>query len=74
MGDELELSNVLALSKLDGRYWSKVKDLAPFMSEYALIKYRVLVERFHALAMKLSALCLIWWMNLEIVMHWKFKR
>ncbi|GAB2234523.1 hypothetical protein Drorol1_Dr00003778 [Drosera rotundifolia] len=44
MGDELELSNVLALSKLDGRYWSKVKDLAPFMSVYALIKYRVLVE------------------------------
>ncbi|KAL8139028.1 hypothetical protein V2J09_005029 [Rumex salicifolius] len=39
-----ELSSLTALSPLDGRYWSKVKDLAPFMSEYGLIRYRVLVE------------------------------
>lgn len=41
---DLELSSLAALSPLDGRYWSKVKDLAPFMSEFGLIKYRVLVE------------------------------
>lgn len=41
---ELEYSILTALSPLDGRYWGKVKDLAPFMSEYALIYYRVLVE------------------------------
>ncbi|KNA20703.1 hypothetical protein SOVF_049920 [Spinacia oleracea] len=39
-----ELSSLTALSPLDGRYWNKVKELAPFMSEYGLIRYRVLVE------------------------------
>ena len=39
-----ELSSLTALSPLDGRYWGKVKELAPFMSEYGLIYYRVLVE------------------------------
>ncbi|GFP97962.1 adenylosuccinate lyase [Phtheirospermum japonicum] len=32
------------LCPLDGRYWDKVKDLSPFLSEFGLIKYRVLVE------------------------------
>ncbi|KAJ1426411.1 L-Aspartase-like, partial [Sesbania bispinosa] len=41
---DLELSSLTALSPLDGRYWGKVKDLAPFMSEYGLIYYRVFVE------------------------------
>ncbi|KAK2637315.1 hypothetical protein Ddye_032107 [Dipteronia dyeriana] len=41
---EYELSSLTALSPLDGRYWGKVKDLAPYMSEYGLIYYRVLVE------------------------------
>ncbi|XP_057811366.1 uncharacterized protein LOC131025582 [Salvia miltiorrhiza] len=41
---DLELSSLAALCPLDGRYWSKVKDLAPFMSEFGLIKYRVIVE------------------------------
>ncbi|XP_022995458.1 uncharacterized protein LOC111490986 [Cucurbita maxima] len=39
-----ELSSLVALSPLDGRYWGKVKDLAPYLSEYGLIFYRVLVE------------------------------
>ncbi|KAH9603673.1 hypothetical protein KSS87_009249 [Heliosperma pusillum] len=47
-GDEdvrvFELSSLTALSPLDGRYWNKVKDLAPFMSEYGLIRFRVIVE------------------------------
>lgn len=33
-----------ALSPLDGRYQKKLSPLSPFFSEYALIKYRVLVE------------------------------
>jgi len=33
-----------AISPLDGRYQSKTKLLAPFFSEYALIKHRVIVE------------------------------
>ncbi|KAM7491952.1 hypothetical protein LguiA_034873 [Lonicera macranthoides] len=41
---ELELSSLTALSPLDGRYRSKVKDMAPYMSEYGLIYFRVLVE------------------------------
>ncbi|KAJ7982022.1 Adenylosuccinate lyase [Quillaja saponaria] len=41
---EFELSNLMALSPLDGRYWDKVKDLSLLMSEYGLIYFRVLVE------------------------------
>lgn len=41
---EVELSTLTALSPLDGRYWGKVKGLAPYMSEYGLIYFRVLVE------------------------------
>ena len=41
-----ELSSLVALSPLDGRYWGKVKDLAPYLSEYGLIFFRVLVEVF----------------------------
>lgn len=38
------MSNILALSPLDGRYLDKVKSLAPIVSEFGLIKYRVKVE------------------------------
>ncbi|CAH9138876.1 unnamed protein product [Cuscuta epithymum] len=41
---DLALSSLAALCPLDGRYWDKVKDLVPFMSEYGLIRFRVLVE------------------------------
>lgn len=41
---DFELSNLTALSPLDGRYWGKVKDLSPYLSEYGLIYFRVLVE------------------------------
>lgn len=33
-----------AISPIDGRYAAKTKDLAAYFSEFALIKYRVLVE------------------------------
>ena len=38
------LSELSAISPIDGRYRSKVQVLAPYFSEYALFKYRVWVE------------------------------
>uniref|UniRef100_A0A6B2L3N4 Adenylosuccinate lyase n=1 Tax=Arcella intermedia TaxID=1963864 RepID=A0A6B2L3N4_9EUKA len=35
---------MLAISPIDGRYWSKVSELSDYFSEYALFRYRVLVE------------------------------
>jgi len=40
----MELTALTALSPLDGRYGSKTAALREFFSEYALIKYRVIVE------------------------------
>jgi|TARA_B110000444_G_scaffold61533_1_gene57544 adenylosuccinate lyase len=37
-------NSLLAISPLDGRYRSKCEDLAPYFSEFALMRYRVLVE------------------------------
>lgn len=40
----MTLTSLNALSPLDGRYRNKTEPLSEFFSEYALIKYRVLVE------------------------------
>jgi adenylosuccinate lyase len=40
----MDLNALTAISPLDGRYRNKTDELAPFFSEYGLIKYRVLVE------------------------------
>ncbi|MEM9243210.1 MAG: adenylosuccinate lyase [Pseudomonadota bacterium] len=40
----MELSNLTAISPIDGRYGSKTECLRPLFSEYALIKYRLFVE------------------------------
>jgi len=40
----MQLSALTAISPIDGRYRSKVEELAPFFSEFGLIKYRVMVE------------------------------
>ena len=40
----MSLSSLNAISPIDGRYRNKVNELAPYFSEEALIKYRVLVE------------------------------
>lgn len=39
-----QLTQLTAISPIDGRYRSKTEELAPYFSEHALIKYRVLVE------------------------------
>ena len=40
----MDLNILSAVSPIDGRYRSKTECLAPFFSEYALIKYRIRVE------------------------------
>ncbi|AIT62967.1 adenylosuccinate lyase [Coxiella burnetii] len=40
----MKLSPLTALSPLDGRYQNKVEALRPILSEYGLIRYRVIVE------------------------------
>lgn len=48
----MHLSPLTALSPLDGRYRSKVADLAPYLSEYGLIRYRLLVEVEYLMALQ----------------------
>lgn len=40
----MDLNQLTAISPIDGRYRKQLKHLAEFYSEYALIRYRVLVE------------------------------
>ena len=40
----MKLNTLNAISPIDGRYHSKTLSYSNFFSEYALIKYRVLVE------------------------------
>jgi adenylosuccinate lyase len=40
----MELNSLTAISPVDGRYRRQVQHLADYFSEYALMKYRVLVE------------------------------
>lgn len=40
----MELNNLTAISPIDGRYRHKTGDLDGYFSEYALIKYRLMVE------------------------------
>lgn len=47
----MELTALTAISPIDGRYRSKTADLAPYLSEFGLIKYRVHVEIEYLIAM-----------------------
>lgn len=40
----MELTALSAISPIDGRYRAQLSSLAPYFSEYGLIRYRVLVE------------------------------
>lgn len=40
----MDLNALSAISPIDGRYRSKVEELAPFFSEFGLIRYRVRIE------------------------------
>ena len=40
----MKLTELSAISPVDGRYRTKVNELAPFFSEFGLIRYRVFIE------------------------------
>ena len=40
----MELNSLTAISAIDGRYRRQVQNLDEYFSEFALIKYRVLIE------------------------------
>ncbi len=40
----MKISELSAISPIDGRYRTKVEELAPFFSEFGLIRYRIFVE------------------------------
>lgn len=44
MSNSMSLTSLTAISPVDGRYRAKVSELAPYFSEFGLIKYRVHVE------------------------------
>ena len=45
------LNSLTAISPIDGRYHAKTSELRPYFSEYALIKYRVIVEIKYLMAL-----------------------
>ncbi|MDX1651860.1 MAG: adenylosuccinate lyase [Brumimicrobium sp.] len=47
----MKLNSLTAISPIDGRYRRKVSELAPFFSEFGLIRYRVLVEVEYLIAL-----------------------
>ena len=40
----MDLNGLTAISPIDGRYWDKTVNLSVYFSEFALFKYRILVE------------------------------
>lgn len=40
----MNLTNLTAVSPVDGRYRGKINELAPYFSEFGLIRYRLMVE------------------------------
>ncbi|MFT7345254.1 MAG: adenylosuccinate lyase [Lentimonas sp.] len=47
----MQLNSLTAISPIDGRYHGKTSELGQYFSEYALIKYRVIVEVKYFLAL-----------------------
>jgi len=47
----MKINSLTAISPIDGRYRSKVESLAPYFSEYGLIKYRVQIEIEYLIAL-----------------------
>jgi adenylosuccinate lyase len=52
----MPLNTLTAISPIDGRYHSKADELAPYFSEYGLMKYRVRVEIEYFIALSEAAL------------------
>lgn len=47
----MQLTSLNAISPIDGRYRSKTQELAPHLSEFGLIKYRVMIEVEYLIAL-----------------------
>lgn len=52
----MTLSPLTAVTPIDGRYYNSTKDLSNYFSEFALIKYRVLVEVEYFIALSQSGI------------------
>lgn len=52
----MTLSPLTAITPIDGRYYNSTKDLSNYFSEFALIKYRVLVEVEYFIALSESGI------------------
>lgn len=52
----MTLSPLTAVTPIDGRYYNNTKDLSNYFSEFALIKYRVLVEVEYFIALSQSGI------------------
>ncbi|WP_185216092.1 adenylosuccinate lyase [Sphingobacterium mizutaii] len=52
----MTLSPLTAITPIDGRYYNTTKDLSNYFSEFALIKYRVLVEVEYFIALSESGI------------------
>lgn len=50
----MKINSLTAISPIDGRYRSKVEKLAPYFSEFGLIKYRVQIEIEYLIALAQS--------------------
>ena len=51
MREQLELTELTAISPLDGRYRERVAELAPYVSEYNLIRTRIEIEAKYLIAL-----------------------
>src|SRR5215510_5622348 len=65
----MELSTLTAISPIDGRYHSQVEHLDDYFSEFALIKYRVLVEIEYLLFLADKKFCNISVANRKKLQH-----
>jgi len=54
--NKMTLSPLTAITPIDGRYYNTTKDLSNYFSEFALIKYRVLVEVEYFIALSESGI------------------
>jgi adenylosuccinate lyase len=52
----MTLSSLTAVTPVDGRYYNATKELSDYFSEFALIKYRVLVEVEYFIALAESGI------------------
>ena len=76
----MELSALTAISAIDGRYRKQVQHLDEYFSEYALMKYRVLIEVEYLLFLekkkffKLSGKTIKHLQNWRKILDWKMHR